>query len=332
MILISVVIPVFNAEKYLVSCIESLLSQSFSSCEFIFINDGSTDSSSAIIATYQKKDSRIRLLHQENQGVSNARNKGIAMAKGKYLGFVDADDFVQENYLEELYHLINHADGELALCGFEGSAQRFLPDGALLLKKENESEIIDLFVSFLIFGPVYKLYQTEIIKANSIRFPEEVKYGEDLLFNLKYLDFISRIDITSKVLYIYNVGVPNSLAKQYSLKRYADVEIQIKEIESYFDRLKLDSAKTRNYLSDFYYWNVYDSIYALYNDFSTISKKDALQWIDTTLRFHYLNHRLGANAEKPKETMLVRLLSLKNKWLVYYYILFLKSLKNTTKR
>ena len=103
MIKLSVVIPVYNAEKHLKACIESLLSQTLAGLEFIFVNDGSQDNSPEIIASYQATDSRITLINQSNQGVSVARNNGIAVAQGEYIGFVDADDTIASDFFEKHY-------------------------------------------------------------------------------------------------------------------------------------------------------------------------------------------------------------------------------------
>ena len=100
MVNVSVIIPVYNAEKYLKDCIESLLRQTLPELEFIFVNDGSKDTSAQIIASYQATDSRITLINQPNQGVSVARNNGIAAAQGDYIGFVDADDTIDPDFFE----------------------------------------------------------------------------------------------------------------------------------------------------------------------------------------------------------------------------------------
>ena len=103
MIVVSVIIPVYNADKFLERCVNSLLSQTLASCEFIFVNDGSTDASLSILQQFQQKDPRIRLVNQENKGVSDARNAGLKIANGDYIGFVDADDFIEKDYFEKLY-------------------------------------------------------------------------------------------------------------------------------------------------------------------------------------------------------------------------------------
>src|SRR3954470_7921673 len=100
---VSVVIPVYNAEKYITECIESLLNQTLKQCEFIFVNDGSSDNSSQIINEFKKKDNRIILINQENQGVSIARNNGLKAASGEYVGFVDADDYIDCEMYETIY-------------------------------------------------------------------------------------------------------------------------------------------------------------------------------------------------------------------------------------
>lgn len=114
--LVSVVIPVFNAEKYLPECLDSLATQTLDNMEIVCIDDGSTDNSANIIKEYQKKYKTIRYVYQENQGLGGARNAGIRNAKGKYIGFVDADDFVDKNMFKVLYDMAEESKSEIAMC------------------------------------------------------------------------------------------------------------------------------------------------------------------------------------------------------------------------
>ena len=116
---ISVVIPVYNAEEYIIECIESLLGQTLKECEFIFVNDGSNDGSQQIIERYKLLDSRIKLINQENQGVSCARNNGLKIALGEYIGFVDADDFIEEEMYEVLYDSIKSDNSDSVISNYK---------------------------------------------------------------------------------------------------------------------------------------------------------------------------------------------------------------------
>lgn len=114
--LISVIIPVYNAEKYLEKCINSILVQSFERFELILVDDGSTDSSGTICDSYAERDSRVKAFHKQNEGVSAARDFGVAHSKGEYIAFIDADDYIAEDYLKILYHDINKYHADIACC------------------------------------------------------------------------------------------------------------------------------------------------------------------------------------------------------------------------
>lgn len=192
---ISVIIPVYNVEKYLEQCINSLLSQTLKDCEFIFVNDGSKDSSKEIIEKYKTLDERIILINQENQGVSIARNNGLNVAKGEYIGFVDADDYIEPDMYEILYNNMINNNVDLTICDFESSLDGHriisnfnLSKNTLLRKDYIESILLKKFFESDELNTVWtKLYKSIIIKSNNIKFPQRVSLGEDGIFNLKYM-------------------------------------------------------------------------------------------------------------------------------------------------
>jgi glycosyltransferase involved in cell wall biosynthesis len=193
MIKISIVIPVFNAEQYLKPCIDSLINQSLKEIEFIFVNDGSIDSSQKIIESYGAKDARIKLINQENKGVSAARNAGIAIAKGSYLAFVDGDDFIKPDFLEQLYSTAIQYGAQIITSNFNTQL-----DGKIICSKpifetnkvfsaaEIKQQIVPFFVEQdLMNTACNKLYNKELIQSNNIVFPVGVTNGEDGLFNIQ---------------------------------------------------------------------------------------------------------------------------------------------------
>ena len=123
---ISIIVPVYKVEKYLKKCVDSILAQTFTDFELILVDDGSPDDSGKICEEYAEKDARVRVLHKENGGLSSARNAGIEVAKGKYLGFIDSDDYIAEDMYELLYNTIIKEDADLSICGiydvYEGKA------------------------------------------------------------------------------------------------------------------------------------------------------------------------------------------------------------------
>lgn len=181
---ISIIIPVFNAEKYLDQCTTSLLSQSLAACEFIFVNDGSVDDSRDIIENYQKQDSRIKLINQENQGVSAARNAGIISAQGEYIGFVDADDYVSADYFERF---LEYSGADLIAI----TPTDFGVNNSSLVK------IVQFYQHMLTsdsFNSVcYKIFKRDLIIANRVTFPVGVCLGEDAHFIMRFLQYTQTV-------------------------------------------------------------------------------------------------------------------------------------------
>lgn len=192
MIAVSIIIPVYNSEKYLKECIDSLLAQTLPHCEFIFVNDGSQDNSQAILESYQKNDSRVILFNQENQGVSAARNKGLSLAKGKYVGFVDADDTIAPDFIAQLFSIAELHGVAIVISDFITEFQgRFICNSSVFevdrvfKAKEIKEEIVPFFIEQDLLNTVWnKLYVADFIKQNGILFPLGVTNGEDGLFNI----------------------------------------------------------------------------------------------------------------------------------------------------
>lgn len=208
---ISVIIPVFNAEKYISECIESLLSQTLRECEFIFVNDGSSDKSKKIIEKYMESDERIALIDQANKGVSAARNRGLSIARGEYIGFVDADDFVKVEMYETLYNLalINHCD--IIMSDFQsfGASNNFRTFFPFPIKERKNSDYIQSVVlpyflhSNECNSVCNKIYKSEIIRTYGVQFPQGIALGEDGLFNIKFLRFAKSFMYIDYIGYLY---------------------------------------------------------------------------------------------------------------------------------
>lgn len=213
--LISVIVPVYRAEKYLTDCVESILRQSLSDFELLLIDDGSPDRSGAMCDTYCQKDTRLHVIHKENGGVSSARNMGLDHARGKYVVFVDSDDYLGENYLQALYAVQQAAQKRKTFV--IADYQPFSPDGlvprnfssafiASLGGEKNDAEVFKRLVfNFIVFPPYCKLYQREIIDKNGLRFNQELRSAEDFDFNCRYIRYIEQIIYTPSVQYYYRV-------------------------------------------------------------------------------------------------------------------------------
>ena len=226
---ISVVVPVYNAEKNIERCVGSVLKQSFSDWELLLIDDGSMDGSAAICDNFVLQDARIRVFHKENGGASSARNKGMELAKGRYLLFLDSDDYLPGNYLEALTGQ-QELRGEEAFCW---TALRIISENHQVKEDvyaydeapcsvARRSDILKLSARYLLNSPVNKLYKTELIRAHFLRMPEDIRIAEDLWFNLQYLEAIGDcpIVILNQVTYYYVRNGEASLDHGYRSNYY----------------------------------------------------------------------------------------------------------------
>ena len=222
--MISIIVPVYMAEKTLCRCVESIIHQSFSDFEVILVDDGSTDKSGELCDSYAEHDSRINVIHKENGGVSSARNTGILASSGEYISFCDSDDYLELDYLEGLYQTAkNHPECDHIWCCFNSVSSYHVQQ-----KKNNASHVapvelcnVKSYASLqervLTNQPWNKLYRAEIIKKKGIIFPETMSLGEDLIFNLAYLDASEndKIALIREPLYNYFSENENSLDKKF---------------------------------------------------------------------------------------------------------------------
>ena len=250
--LISVIVPIFNSEKYLSKCISSILNQTYTNFELILIDDGSIDNSALICQKYQNKDTRIKYHYIHNSGSSNARNIGIEFSKGKYVAFIDSDDFIPDNYIMELYKEINVSKSDLAICGIENigklnSIQMIekchLNFGNLNIKIWNKLNYL-----YLLYGPCNKLYKKEIIDEYKVRFDKNIFYGEDLIFNFDYLYYVDNISCIDSTRYYYFHDNIDSLSKRFRIDRFENEILLYEKIKEFCIQKKIKSKDFDNYL------------------------------------------------------------------------------------
>lgn len=209
---ISIIIPVYNASPYVEQCVRSVLAQTLQELEIIAVNDGSTDGSDVILDKLAAKDTRLKVFHLVNNGVSAARNFGLQQAKGSYIGFCDADDWMEPTMLEELYHALTTQACDWAIC----NVHVIKNDDPITVRLKITEQIIDMAsdrTSFLrsLMRFAYdnanwnKLFHAAIIREQQLRFAEDMNIWEDLLFNLQYLQYVKRAALVAKPLYNYRI-------------------------------------------------------------------------------------------------------------------------------
>lgn len=204
--LISVIVPIYKVEKYLEKCISSIINQTYNNIEIILINDGSPDRCGEICDAWAKKDSRIRVFHQENQGVSVARNVGLENMNGIYFTCIDPDDYIEECYIKILLESLIKESADIAFCGLivETVNNSFIKminkKYDVLIKKDIELNVFHRGHKY-INGGVCKLYKSEIIKKNGLKYIEGLKNGEDHIFLHNYLKYAKKSVNCGKPLY-----------------------------------------------------------------------------------------------------------------------------------
>lgn len=214
--LISIIVPIYNASKYLRDCIESILSQTYSNLEIILIDDGSTDDSARICRQYQKRDRRIKIISQSNSGSVSARKAGLRASIGSYIGFVDADDYIEPNMFESLYKKIKEHDVEFVNSGMivEGKTICKYAEGVIDFNSYNRAEYMNRKVfetQELSFALWSKLFRAELIKKAFMVLPNEQCFGEDLLCLCNYLSVCRKFYMLKEAFYHYRV-LENSLS------------------------------------------------------------------------------------------------------------------------
>ncbi|MFA9376693.1 MAG: glycosyltransferase family 2 protein [Lachnotalea sp.] len=202
--MISIIVPVYNSEKTLKRCLESLIHQTYQDIEILLVIDGPTDSSEEIGKSYEQRDSRVKVIMKENEGVSPARNTGLDCAKGEYIQFVDSDDYISVDMCEKLVEMVDNSGAQMVLCGFHHlfsnrDIVKVSKSGSFILKQSAE-EFLHLYEAGFLNMPWNKLFKREFVKE---RFDSTLSLGEDLLFNLDYMKTIEKIAVIEEPLYYY---------------------------------------------------------------------------------------------------------------------------------
>ena len=241
--MVSIIVPVYNAENYLKECIESIVNQTYYNLEIILINDGSIDGSLQLCSKYAQIYSNIIIIDSDNGGVSNARNKGIKAAKGQYIVFVDADDRLELNAVEKLLSCVEKEKVDLVICGYNKCNKNniissIFVDEQKLSGKGAACKFWDLFHAGMINAPWNKIYHSKIIKDNNILFPTNINIGEDGYFNVKYLCFCNNVFIIKDSLYNYQDN-PHQSSKKVFNNYFEMMMLNFDNIERLFKKWDL---------------------------------------------------------------------------------------------
>lgn len=249
--LISIIIPVFNAEKFLGQCLDSILAQTYDNYEVVIINDGSTDKTGEIIDYYSKNEARIHPYHRNNCGVSSARNFGISVASGEYICFIDADDIISNNYLDILYTAIQKG-ADSSIAGFKHIDVPQDKEIIVVPQKQEIKNLNDSILDFLDFEkPDWqrylwnRLFKMSVIKKYNIRFREDIFYKEDGVFLVDYLcKSNGLVSYSDHIIYYYRQNQNSalgSLHKKFNKKILTNINAHLMILEQ-LKRAKLPNS------------------------------------------------------------------------------------------
>ena len=224
---ISIIVPVYNVEKYLKRCIDSILNQSFTDFELILVDDGSTDNSGKIIDEYTIKDERIKVIHKENGGQGSARNRGLDIAKGNYIGFIDSDDWIHKDMYKILYENIIKYNMDISQIDHKPTSSYINDEDIINEKVHIVDNILEEFgncTSFELLPYIFvwnKLYKADI--WSNFRFPEN-KFAEDLRVIYKMYDKSNKMIKIDRKLYYYFMSDNSSTRGKFNIKKLEDIE------------------------------------------------------------------------------------------------------------
>jgi len=330
---ISVVLPIYNVEKYLSRALDSLINQTIKDVEIIIINDGSTDRSFDIAKEYANRDSRIKILNKPNGGVSSARNFGIKEAKGDYIIFLDSDDYYEPDMLETLYKIAKFNNCDVVVCGYfiEYVQENFIIDRVLYdIIADEKKEISRLICSLFdkgMFNVVWnKLYKTGLIKTLKVSFPEYATTGEDLFFNIEIFKNVQKIAMTKRQLYHYVKDERVTLVSKYHENLY-EINVNLyKKVKELFDLYDISTYLGDEWLINFYFNRLNECLINLFRKDCNKTMKEKIEYItNKVLNDNYLKKDIN----KYKPTSLYGVIfkncyKLNNSFLLYciYSLLF----------
>lgn len=255
MSLVSVIVPAYNVEDKISRCITSIINQTYKELQIIVINDGSTDHTYGVCQRYQTEDDRVQVYTTENKGVSSARNYGIDLAKGKYIVFVDADDYMEKDCISLLVESAPKQSwviGNYYICE---EKKKKIHQMYFQNKKKygDKNDLPDLCLNRNFYCVWGKLYVTDTIKKNHLYFPLERDYGEDLIFNIKYFQYVTTFVALNKPIYNYCIQWGEGLGTRYRANEWQlqkEVCIYIKYMAETVYEL---SSSACDELNHFYY-------------------------------------------------------------------------------
>lgn len=231
---ISIIVPVYNAEKYLHRCVDSILAQTFTNFELILVDDGSPDGSGAICDKYAKNDNRVKVIHKENGGVASARQCGIDNATGEYTIHADPDDWVEPNMLQELYNKAKETDADMVICDFYVDTENECVYRTQNVSSITSSVVLKDLLFHRLHGSLWnKLIRLACYTENNIKFIKDLNYFEDYLVCLKILMHDIKIAYLDQAFYHYDqIANNDSITRTFSVKTLEQQKMFVTNLET----------------------------------------------------------------------------------------------------
>lgn len=295
--LVSIVVPVYNAEQVLGRCLNSIVSQTYRNLEIILINDGSTDDSLKICNNYADMDERIIVKSVDNGGVSKARNLGIEICNGEYIQFTDSDDVLDLEMIDLLLTAVYTYNSDIAFCGLSVShydewdnlrvdeqfTSKILGRECILSKETFMKEFPNIILhTVMLEGPCNRIYNVNIIKNNKIFFPQDMSLGEDMIFNFKYYSLCNKIVFLENCLYYYVQHNEQALTKKFRKDMFQNKLAILNKYKEFIDLNGVWTDDGKEYFARYvvgYLTTILSNLFAIDSDMSEVEKKREIEQI-----------------------------------------------------
>ncbi|HZH58307.1 MAG TPA: glycosyltransferase [Metabacillus sp.] len=309
---VSVIVPVYNCEKYLLKCLESICNQTYSNIEIIIVNDGSTDNTEKIIINMKEQEHRIIYYKQENSGPSEARNKGISLSKGEYLVFIDSDDTVEPSYIEMLLNEMLISKADLICCGYKDISEFGIVNYSDF--HFNNSATVHSMMEMVCKGTGgvlwSKIFKKEIISKHSLKMDKTIFMSEDLLFVLQYVTNCKSFGLINKYLYNYNRLNQGSISSNISIDYIQNFISVCVLLEKIFKDADFDKEKANEIITNRLQSIVISVVEQQSSHIKDIFGKKAVINVNNILSMKYIsNYREGFST---------------NKWIYKTFVFFVK--------
>ncbi len=324
--MISIIMPVYKVEDYVGKAIESIQAQTFSDWEFFCVDDGSPDRSGEICEQYAAEDERIKVIHKENGGAPSARNVAIDKAEGKYLYFMDSDDWAEPTMLYDMLKAAEENDSELVVSGFfidtyyndteKYTQEQFCPAAVYPTKREFRENAHKLFDKNLLYTPWNKLYRTDYIKANKLYFPET--FWDDFPFNLSVIRDVERVAVLENRYYHFIRKRAESETAKYRADMFDKREEEHSWMTELYDYWQIKNSDTEEFLARRYIERVVGCVENVTNKNCTLTKKEKKAKIKEMILSEKAQRAISFAKPKSLHMKLILLpIRLRSVWLMY---------------